>query len=230
MPDTTFNSYYKEVFDEVQLASSSYLSWRTIQNLPADDSELLNALNRNPSSWILIRQSLMLSLIMSLGRIFDSEPDALSVDKLLRYSIDNINLFSRDSLLERKRVGWSDFEELTLDVYMDNTVVPVEADFQRLRGEVRQHKNRFDAYYRPLRNKIFAHKDIESLGRTDDLWTATASNNIEETLHFLNDLMYTLHGSHVNGKELELGNYDWNTALGEVDFISLLESLKGLES
>jgi len=97
-----YDRYYQEFSNEVHKVFSCYLFWKMLNNRIVEDKKLLSALNRTPLSWIVTRYSLNVSLFITLGRIFDIDNDAFSVDDLLKCCIAEIGSFSLASLWERK--------------------------------------------------------------------------------------------------------------------------------
>ena len=97
-----YATYYQEFCNEVHKALASYLFWRMLQRRAYDDPQLLSALNRMPLSWIIIRHALQVTLFMTLGRIFDTDGDALSADAVLKCCIEEVGVFSKGSLRARQ--------------------------------------------------------------------------------------------------------------------------------
>jgi hypothetical protein len=66
------------------------------------------------------------------------------------------------SMLKHKRntVTASKISEW-LDTYMADAHVPTDNDFQKLRGELSKRQKQYEEIYRPIRNKIFVHKDAD---------------------------------------------------------------------
>ena len=75
-----------------------------------------------------------------------------------------------------------------LDEYMESSYVPTEDDLNRFRGEIKKKQKEYEDVYRPIRNKIIAHKDFSLIGKSDDLFGKTNIGKIEEILKFLNQL------------------------------------------
>jgi len=129
-----FKEHHDLFRNEVHQATGSYVIWKSLQNCPANDIALLNAMNVTPTSWIFIRHSMMLSLIMTLGRIFGTDGDSLSIDDLIKSCIIDIDVFSKSSLRDRKLQQSGEAE--WLDSYIDNAYEPIEKDFQMLKSEI----------------------------------------------------------------------------------------------
>ena len=198
-----FKERYDHFANEVQQATACYVIWKNLQNEPAKDKELLKALNNTPKSWIAIRQSMMLGLIMTLGRIFDD--DGESIHKLLISCIEEIHLFSKESLRHRKLMS-AGLSAEELDEYIDNIYEPQEVDFKRLRSKIRPFKAIYQEFYQPIRHKLFAHRDKEHLGTTDQLWEHTKGANIEEMLNFLTAIDSVIREVYYNGVKPELND------------------------
>ena len=92
--------YHDHFSNEVYQATACYVIWKNLQNQPAEDDALLMSLNQNALSWVFIRHSMMMSLIMALGRIFDTDGDSVSVDDLIKSCIVDIHQFSKSKLRE----------------------------------------------------------------------------------------------------------------------------------
>jgi len=153
-----YKEYHELFSNEVYRATTFYIFWNKLQNEPVNDKKLLAAFNVSPLSWIAIRYSMMVGLIMTLGRIFDTDSDSVSVDDLIKSCIIEIDLFSKDSLRKRK-LAQSGFKKEWIEEYMNNSYEPTEKDFQMLKPSINKYKKTYQEYYRPIRHKIFAHSD-----------------------------------------------------------------------
>ncbi len=221
-----YDRYYKEFCDEVHRILSSYLFWRMLNNRVATDKKLLSALNRTPLSWIVTRHSLNVTLFITLGRIFDIDKDAFSVDDLLKCCIDEITSFSLESLRGRKMEGQNGVEPEWLSNYMENSYESTTEDFQRLRSEVAKRRKIFESVYRPIRHKLIAHNDKEYMDKADELWEETNISELEDILWFLNDLKETLFDTYQNGRKPILAGREPSLEFYESDFGRLLDNVK----
>jgi hypothetical protein len=220
-----FLKYHEHFANEVYQATACYVIWKNLQNQPSNDDELLKVLNNNALTWIFIRNSMMQSLIMTLGRIFDTDNDALSIDDLLKSCISEIDIFSTLSLRERKLKSPNAHQ--WIDSYMESTYQPSEIDFQKLKSKVKTYKIIFNKYYKPLRHQIFAHSDKLAISNTNPLWEATKEANIEDLLNFLEDLKITLQETYHNGRKPLLKDRKIDEDFFTKDIQSLLKTLKG---
>ncbi|MCG3111689.1 MAG: hypothetical protein MCM46_07665 [Candidatus Manganitrophus sp. SB1] len=222
-----YEKYYQEYCNEVHKTLGSYLFWKMIHNRAASEPELLSALNNTPTSWIIIQHALQVTLFMTLGRIFDGDDDAFSVDDLLTCCIEEIDTFSKESLSNRKIKDQSGNKPAWLEGYIADAYVPTPTDFQKLRGELTKHRKVFKQIYQPIRHKLFAHKDKEFIGKADQLWAETNIDQLEGIIWFLHDLKQTLFDTYVNGRAPLLQNSKPDVDFYESDYASLLDMVKG---
>ncbi|WP_028886837.1 hypothetical protein [Teredinibacter turnerae] len=219
-----YREYHELFSNEVYQATAAYVFWNKMQNEPAKDEKLLEAFNKSPLSWIVIRHSMMLSLIMTLGRIFDIDGDSVSIDDLIKSCIDDVSLFSKVKLRERKMMLPG--EKPWLDEYINNAYEPREKDFQMLRPEINKYKKIYQEYYQPLRHKIFAHSDKQHFSNTNELWEATKGANMEDMLNFLEDFKVTLQMVYDNGIKPELQGRKFDKEWFSKDILALFDRVR----
>lgn len=217
-------NYHDHFSNEVYQASACYVIWKHLQNEPASDEVLLKVLNYTPLSWIFIRHSMMVTLIMTLGRIFDTDGDTVSIDDFIKSCITDIHLFSKESLRERKMKSHNASE--WIDEYISEAYEPIAEDFQRLKSPIKKFRDIYHKYYRPLRHNIFAHSSNEYHSQTGDLWQATGEANMEDMLSFLKDLNITVREAYQNGKKPDLKNRKFDEAWFAKDIKELLDRVK----
>jgi len=174
----------------------------------------------------MIRHSLQVTLFITLGRIFDTDDDAFSVDDLLKSCINEIDLFSLKNLRERKMEGQNGNEPKWLNEYIAISYEPNEEDFYELRSEVAKHRRVFESVYRPIRHKVMAHNDKEYMENADELWAETNISEIENIIWFLSDLKTTLFDAFQNGRKPQLNGREPDIKFYEDDFAKLLNNVK----
>jgi HEPN superfamily AbiU2-like protein len=216
--------YHDHFSNEVYQATGCYVIWKNLQNEPAQDERLLQALNVTPLSWIFIRHSIMLSLIMALGRIFDTDSDSVSIDDLIRSCISDIELFSKQSLRQRKSQSHNAHE--WIESYMENVYESTEQDFQRLKPQIKKFRELYETFYKPIRHKLFAHSDKKFHARSDLLWNATRNANMEDLISFLEDFNSTIREAYLNGRKPELTGKRFDEEWFARDIQSLLRCVK----
>jgi len=196
--------------DEVITACWAFFVWKTINNMASGDPEVHKALNENAVSWNIITHSLQNTFFVTLGRIFDVDGNAFSIHAFLRACIENIGQFSVESLRERKlRDAKSEIPDW-LGEYLSDAYVPCESDFQRLRGETSKRQKQYEEIYRPIRNKIIAHKEQQTIETADDFFGKTSIGQIEEILNFLFQVQSIIFQLFFNGRLCSIGDFTFD--------------------
>lgn len=192
--------------NEVHLVTHSFYVWKSINNLTAADKGYLSALNKTPMSWQVITHSLQCTFFICLGRIFDKDKDSFAIYNLLRECKENVAEFSKTALRARKCGGGPEPE--WLDEYMVSTYEPCIDDFAYLEAEVEKWEGIFRTIYKPLRHKIFAHKDLKYIEDASLLFSKTNIGEIEEMLCFLHAVERYVWELLHNGRKCDLTDFE----------------------
>lgn len=195
-----------EFTDEVTIATDAYYTLKHINEAELKDKSIYRGLDENARTWNIINYSLQCSYFVALGRIFDKDGEAFSIHRLLRDCIEKIESFSRESLAERKATSFGENKE-GLENYLESADITDDSYFHRLKSEVAKHHRRYDQKIKPIRHKVFAHKEYDSLPIKDTLFKNVSIDDIEETLNFLHQLDKLFFQVYHNGKKSELREY-----------------------
>ena len=108
---------------ELHIAGSAYFAWKDINNRAAADPLIFRALNEHAGYWNIALHSLQSTFFLGVGRLFDSDKTAFSVDWLLKLCADNVSEFGKEALRTRKWSGgpkpeWSDKSNRGLTPYL----------------------------------------------------------------------------------------------------------------
>lgn len=220
-----YDDIYQEYQNEVSTAVASFLLWKKIHDSTAD-KKILAALNHTPTSWIIIRHSLQVTFLITLHRILETDEECVTAELLLTTCINDMSIFSKDALKHRKDPGNNKPD--WLDEYLTNAYLPTIMDIQILRGELRKRRNIFNKIYRPIRNKLIAHKLIDHLDKSEELYSKTNITEIEEILVFLNALKETMYNLYMNGRKPELSQYQLDQRHYEADYSSLISRVTNI--
>lgn len=217
--------YFKQFSKETSVPRSTFYIWKLINNLAAEDNEILRALNQNALFWNIAMHSLQCTFFISLGRIFDTDSKAFSVHKLLKKCIEDIRAFSKDSLRKRK-IGAGP-EPDWISEYMKNAYEPSKKDFQYLRGEVSKKHKEYEQIYKPIRHKVFAHADLKAITDKQYFFAQTSIDGTEEILAFLYQIEMIIFQLLYNGRLCKIGDFNYDEEQYHLrDINSLLSSLK----
>jgi hypothetical protein len=193
-PEAEFKLELEVFGNEVEEAIQSFYAEQTIHNVAREDQNVHRALNRNAAFWNLTSRALQANAIIVLGRIFDRDPRAHTINRLLQLATENPGIFSKAALEKRKlpHAGKHTPE------FMRTAYVPKKRDFQKLQRYADKQRAIYNAHYVDLRNKFFAHRERV------DLTAAFARANIRRLgrlLVFLDQLQDALWELFVNGRK-----------------------------
>jgi hypothetical protein len=190
---------------EVDNVNVIYQTYEEINCISLTDQDVRSALNRHALFWNVQVYSLQTSLMMVLGRIFDTDGDVHSVHKVISATLSNVKIFSKDSLEKRKithGVTGKDLEHFMIDTWSPTSA----SDLRYLKKAVATHATHYRNVYGPIRDKFIAHRVINDPNDVWNLFAATNRTEIGETIAFLGDLVEALQDLYQNGREPVLGS------------------------
>jgi hypothetical protein len=171
------------------------------------DNSLLTRMNDNCEFWKTILYSLQISYIAGLGRLFDKSTDVLSINRFLNNCIKNYEIFSLDSLKNR-RTNNGNSSPGYLQEFLDRAFIPEQRNFQPLQEKTKQAQKLFEKKLKPLRDRVVAH-NIEPNGSSrSELFSKYNSADLDDVLHALNVVCESLWELYHNGKRPDLTSYD----------------------
>jgi len=218
---------YKEFQSELNIACSSFYTWKNIRNIAAGDKKVHHALNRNPLSWNIILISLQSTFFITIGRLFDTDKRSFSVHTFLRECIENINQFSKDALRKRRMKGSKADKPSWLDEFIEKSYQPNKEDFLKLKDEVSKRQKQYESIYKPIRHKIFAHKDLKNIKYVDILFGKAKIGEIQDILYFLYQMKMIIRELLENGSLWNIGYFTFNEEEFVMkDIAGLLDKIK----
>jgi hypothetical protein len=182
---------------EEEAAQQYFFGFLSLQLVPSKNPDVLARMNETATFWITTRYALLMSAFVVLGRIFDQDPKSLhNIDKLLGVVTRDIASLSA-AALERRRIAQgmtpkdaAAYARGTYDLTMD--------DVRGMRKAVGHWRKVYEARYREIRHKIFAHKSIDRAA-ADTLMANTNVDEVRELFGFLHALYQSLSQLHING-------------------------------
>ena len=145
----------------------------------------------------------------------------------MKSCIENTDQFSKDALRERKIKG-SDADKLPwLDEYIEKSYQPNKEDFLKLKGEVSKKQKLYDSGCKPIRDKIFAHKELEEIKCVDELFRKIKIGEMQDLLCFLYQIEKILFELLYNGRLMNIGDFTFNEEEFVMkDIAGLLDKIK----
>jgi hypothetical protein len=170
-----------------------------VNALASEHPRVLKRLSVAPLFWNSAQASLQKSAIIAPGRIFDN--DSLhNVSRLLKKAED-LGIFSKEALGRRKQ-GTSASPPEWLEEYLTGAHELSAQDIRKLRNEVREWRRVYETNYKPLRDKVYAHREFPN--DAEELHALLASTRVEELERmctFLISLQDALWELYENGME-----------------------------
>ena len=199
---------YKNYSKEYKIVSQSYYTWKLINNIASKDPKIYDALNKNSTTWNIILHSLQSTYFIALRRLFDRDKNTFSADSLLKTCIENISEFGKDKIAERKISNSSEKPEW-LDKYLEGVYQIEQKDIQILRGELSKQNKKYEDKFKSIVNKVFAHREIKYLEKSNSLFIGTTIGDIEEIINFLFQIDMILFDLFHNGRLQKIGSYQF---------------------
>ena len=158
-------------------------------------------MNKTPLFWLTTQYALLLSTFVALGRIFDRK-SAHNIDRLIATASKDLTIYSKDALANRKRDSDLSAEEIRDSV--SGAFEPKAADFEELRENITAQRRVYEARYRDVRNKVFAHNEVGGIDQANRLLAKTNVDETKALFAFLSELYEALWQLLHNGRKPEL--------------------------
>jgi hypothetical protein len=190
-----------EVFrTEGDAAVQFFYVWQTVNTVAGKDQSVHRALNRAPLFWNTSLGALQSATLVTVGRVFDPDPNNHSITRLLSIAHRNLDIFSKDALAERKRELSANADEW-LPEYLKSVYVPDGDDFRRLKRYVAVRRRIYEENYRPLRHLVFAHRSASDSSDVAALFAKTNIRELQQLLVFLRRIHEALWQLFFNGNK-----------------------------
>ena len=204
--------YLKEInllSTEIDNGGIVYHMHEELNHLTLEDEDARDTINMDALFWLAHRHSLQATLFITLGRIFDSDQDNYSIQRLLTATLANIHIFARDALEKRKLSLNPGPRPYWLDDYLNNSWYPSEPnDLRFLKKAIAPYQSRFEAIYRPIRHTI-AYRIMTEDEAGEKYFGKTNREEVRKLIDFLSDLVGVLTNLYWNGHKPEHGQRDF---------------------
>lgn len=106
--------------------------------------------------------------------------------------------------------------ESWLPDFLSDAWEPTGADLQEIHARLKPTANKYRNIYEPIRNKVFAHRDIGV--NINSLFGKTQKSEIEQILNDLRDMLETVEQIYLNGRKPEFNQrtYDDKERIGAI--------------
>jgi AbiU2 len=198
-PDARFERELNIFRTETEQATQFYFALLAINDVAYEDKVVHALLNRTALFWNTCAGALQTSAFIALGRVFDKH-SAHNVDRVLRIAQESPQVFSKAALARRleridpRASGW-------IDEFVQDAYEPTPKDFRRLRTYVRKWQRIYEANYRDVRHKFFAHKETADETEVAELFRKGTNRELQQMFRFLGQLHRALWQLFFNGRK-----------------------------
>jgi hypothetical protein len=184
-------------------AQQHFFCWLAVRDLAARNANVLAVMNATPLFWLTTHHAMLLAAFVGLGRVFDQDSEH-NVDHLMDVAATDLSIFSKAALRLRKEANISK-EDTAAFVESAHELTPAEN--RLLKGQIRAKRGIYEARYREIRNKVFAHNDVLDAAHVNKLFTKTNINEMKGIFGFLHALYGALDQLFLNGRKPEVQPY-----------------------
>ena len=198
-PEVQFERELEIFRTEAEGGTQFFYASLAVHAAAARCKEVHKLLNQTPLFWNTCLAGLQTASFMALGRIFDSDSDH-NLGKLLRITQDHPEIFSKAALGRRKQ-GSNPEPPTWLASYLEDAYQPKTRDFRRIRAHVRKRRRIYEAKYRDIRHRWFAHKAVSDQAEIAALFGKTNTHELQQLFAFLCWLYEVLWELFFNGRK-----------------------------
>ena len=196
---------------EVTIVTQSFFVWKAINNIAANDRKIHSGIYPQALVWNITLHSLQTTFFITMGRLFDEDSEALSINSYLSKCQAHLDQFDEAHLRARKvKTSNQDSPPPWLDEYMRNITPPSAADIRALKKKSKSFKSRYNRIYKPIRDKVMAHRELSTLDNLGGLFEGALIYEIEDTICFFNQLRQVIWQYLYNGRKTELSDHPFN--------------------
>jgi hypothetical protein len=214
-PDIRFQDELEVFSSEVESAGQFLYTYLTIHAVLGENDAVYKTINSARLFWATNLSTLQTSAFVAIGRIFD-QSSTHNVDRLLGIAQNNLGIFGKAELAKRKQ-GPSKTAPAWFAEYLHQAYVPTDADFKDLRSQVAALRKIYEASYRDLRHRIFAHKEVADPTHVSALFAKTNVQELERLIVSLQGVHDALWQLFHNGRkpDAKVGRHSVNEMLQE---------------
>jgi hypothetical protein len=184
----------------------------TIHERARLNRKTFDAINLAPGFWMTVAGGMQMSAIIGVGRIFGAgargkDRPQHTVDTLLRFAEQHLEMFSREALLTRKRRAGVAAEHLPDIAALAH--VPSAKDLHRLGAQLRSYRRAYRSQFADIRNLDLAHTVVIDSNDRSELYARTRRRDLERMIVRLTQIHNALWHLFNNGLRPRLTPMAW---------------------
>ncbi|MER9968123.1 hypothetical protein [Mesorhizobium sp. M0060] len=168
------------------------------------ENAVLDKLQKNGSFWTDYEHLALTTVIIGLGRIFDSQKNAHCVQRLQDEIKSDLKHFGKSALTARKRALTSNADDW-LSKYIEGVHEFDANDLKAVSNEI----GRAEALWKkckPMRDRVFAHDQAQTRDARTKIFTAITYDDIIAVSQVLTNLANALFEAEQNGRQPQFGH------------------------
>ncbi len=182
----SFEHRLDEFRKEAQGGAQFFYAMMAIHGMAGGSDEVYRTIDDAALFWSTNVAALQTAFFVTLGRVFDQCSD-YTIDRLLKLAQANPAVFSKEALAERKRRLAHNADEW-LPEYLKTAYEPDTKDFRCLRRYVDKHRKIYLKNYDPIRDRVYAHKELALKSDKDAVFANAHILQLEKLFTFLNHI------------------------------------------
>jgi len=213
-----YTEHYKAFSQNINFAARILHYYLHLSAMVQKETENYKALNETPRFWNDYNFIALQTVIIFLGKIFDSQKKTHNLTKLLDVLPQSLKHFSKANLKLRK-IEFSGGGFNGLEQYIKDAHELTADDVELIKTEA-QKATALWRKFKPLRHRFYAHNQMLTDDERDALFKSVTYDELEQLIQILLNISNILHQAEINGRKPDF-EYDYsepaNTAENEVD-------------
>lgn len=197
-PEARFERELEQFRRNSNAAAQFLYAWISFHSCAKENINIRRSINEHALFWNTTLSAFQTSLFIALGRIFDRDPRNHTLERLLREATQNITIFSRRALTQRKERQSHGAE--WIENFVRGAYEPTRKDIARFQRYVASKRAIYERVYRNIRHRVFAHSGITTRAQSDALFSRTNIRELQRLVLSLGELYETLWQLYVNGR------------------------------
>ena len=193
-----YKEHYRVFSQNVEIAARNLHYYLEIRRRALGNKKVLKALNISPRFWNDFNFISIQTVVIVLGKIFDSDPKSHSIDKTINAAAHNLDYFNKASLQARKVA--SGLKEAIAVKYVANAHELTIEDIRAIKDEIKRARVIWKKL-KPLRQKVYAHDEIITQQELADIYAQATYEELDELVQILLSVAWELQEAEYNGKK-----------------------------
>jgi len=211
-PEAEFTERLEAFHRQVDEAAQFLYVVETVNERARMNRRTFNAINLTPGFWRTVAGGMQMSAIIAVGRMFAAgargkgKPQH-SVDTLLRFAVEHLEMFSTDALSARKRRAGVSPDPRPASG--ERAYVPRVKDLHRLGARLRSHRRVYQSEFADIRNLDLAHTVVIGYSDRSELYARTRRKDLQRMIVRLTQIHDALWQLFNNGLKPRLHPMAW---------------------